>query len=294
MAERIEAAYAHQLRGTLSTWFTGLRRALPKIRVGGGALPASAEVNLAGAEAPLRERLGLPVRIHRRDATRTLVVFDEFSEVLAAAGKIDAVIRSEIQHHGPAASYICSGSAVGMMRELFANRKRAFYGQAGAVELPRLPPEAVAEFIVNRFSTSGKSPGQALDLLIDAADGHPQRTMMHAHALWDHTPAAGTPDESTFADAYSAALAAARDELWAIWNRMPVGERRVLAAVARQDAPLYSTVSSTGGSRGGAVRHALDSLIASGEIVARNDQPTGHRVVDPLLAEWVRSGTPGG
>ncbi len=68
------------------------------------------------AEPPLVDRLALPRRLYARDGTRTLVVFDEFQDVLAVADRADAVIRSEIQHHGDAASYIFAGSHVGMMR----------------------------------------------------------------------------------------------------------------------------------------------------------------------------------
>lgn len=48
-----------------------------------------------------------------------MVVFDEFQGVLSAQANADEVIRSEIQHHDDAASYIFAGSEVGMMDTLF-------------------------------------------------------------------------------------------------------------------------------------------------------------------------------
>ena len=98
---------------------------------------------------------------------------------------MDAVIRSEIQHHGDAASYVFAGSHVGMMRELFADRRRAFYGQAAPVQLAPLPPNEVAESIAARFAATGRDPGSALGPLLALAQGHPQRTMLFAHALWE-------------------------------------------------------------------------------------------------------------
>jgi hypothetical protein len=291
VGERIEQAYTRQLRGGIATWFSGLRRILPGLRLGGGPVPVGAQLDLVAAETPLRERLRLPVRIFERHGTRVLVVFDEFSEVLAASGNADAVIRSEIQHHGSAASYIFAGSAVGMMSELFGDRRRAFYGQAGPVELPPLPSAALAAFVGRRFNETGKEAGEGLRLLLDLAQGHPQRSMLIAHALWNATPDGQVADASSFAAAYQAALAEVRDELRAIWSGLPAGQRRVLAAIAGQTGPLYSRKG--GGSGGGAVRQAVTALIAAGEVVRDPGQPTGHRVVDPLLAAWINDGTPG-
>jgi hypothetical protein len=128
---------------------------------------AGVEVALdAQAESPLLDRLALPRRLHERHGTRTLVVLDEFQDVLATTERADAVIRAEIQHHGDAASYIFAGSHVGMMRELFADRRRAFYGQAAAVELPRLAPDVVADYIVGRFARTGRQIGGALEPLL--------------------------------------------------------------------------------------------------------------------------------
>jgi hypothetical protein len=87
------------------------------LRADGGPIPASAEVAVGPAgEGSLLERLDIPRRLHAKHGTRSLVVFDEFQDVLPARGQIDAAIRSVIQHHGDAASYVFSGSHPGMMR----------------------------------------------------------------------------------------------------------------------------------------------------------------------------------
>ena len=136
----------------------------------------SADVELAldpAAEPPLLERLAIPKRMFERTGTRTLVVFDEFQDVLTASDRADAVIRSEIQHHGDAASYVFAGSQLGMMRSLFADKRRALYGQARAVDLSPLDPEDVATYLDRRFRGSNREIGEALDPLLDLAQGHP-------------------------------------------------------------------------------------------------------------------------
>lgn len=299
IAERIERAYAAQLRGRTASWFEGIRRALrPTLRAGGGPVPAGVEVTLdAQADAPLLDRLALPRRLHERTGKRTLVIFDEFQDVLAARDRLDATIRSEIQHHGDAASYVFAGSHVGMMRELFTDRRRAFYGQATPLELPLLRAEDVATFVAGRFAASGRDVGSALGPLLTAANGHPQRTMLLAHVLWHLTPPSGRADEETWAAAWDRVLAVeVRDELRAVWSALSVGQRRALATIATGDGPLYGRAAERrhGGSRGGALQSAVRALIDRGEVTEDGRSPTGHRVIDPLLAAWVRDGRSGG
>ncbi len=295
IAQRIERAYADQLEGRFASWFAGARRVLrPTFRAGGGPLPAGVEVAVnAQAEPPLLDRLALPRRLHERHGTRTLVVFDEFQDVLAAQDRVDAVIRSEIQHHGDAASYVFAGSHVGMMRELFANRRRAFYGQAAPVELPPLPAEAVADYLATRFDQTGRDIGSALEPLLTLAQGHPQRTMLLAHALWELTPPGQAATEETWQAAYERAMQQAGDELRAIWTALPTSQRRALTAIAENTTPLYASGRRHGGSRGGAIRTAVRALQDRGEITPDRNTRTGHRLTDPLLTAWVNDGRPG-
>ncbi len=295
IAQRIERAYATQLDGRFTSWFAGVRRLLrPTIRAGGGPLPASVEVTLdPQAEPPLLDRLALPQRLHERHGVRTLVVFDEFQDVLAAHESVDAVIRSEVQHHGDAASYIFAGSHVGMMRELFSNRRRAFFGQALPVELPPLAAADVSEYLVDRFARSGRTITTALEPLLALTAGHPQRTMLLAHVLWDLTPPGAAATEETWQGARERAMTQVGDELRAVWTALPTGQRRALTAVAENALPLYAAGRQQGGSRGGAVRSAVRALEDRGEIVPDGTARTGYRLVDPLLSSWVREGRAG-
>jgi hypothetical protein len=295
IAQRIERAYAEQLSGPLASWFSGVRRMLrPTVRAGGGPVPGAVELSVdPGSEPPLLERLALPRRLHERYGRRTLVVFDEFQDVLATQDRTDAIMRSEIQHHADAASYVFSGSHLGMMRGLFADRRRAFYGQAGPVELPPLPADEVAEYIAERFARTGRSVGGALDPLLALSGGHPQRTMLLAHAVWERTPSGEAANEQTCAAAEDAVARDVHDELRAIWTSLKPGQRRVLAAIAENTQRLYASDRRHGGSRGGAVRSAARALEDRGEILRDPAAATGYRVTDPLLARWVRAGRPG-
>ena len=59
--------------------------------------------------------------------------------------------------------------------------------------------------------------------------------------------------------------------------------------VADNTAGLYA-VGTAG--RGGSIGTALAALVDRGEVVADPALRTGHRIVDPLLALWLREGRP--
>jgi hypothetical protein len=286
IAARIERAYARDLSGALARWYDGLRRSLHEVTVGAG--PLNAGVVLAAGTSALQDRLDLPRRLHERSGRRVLVVFDEFQGVLTAQSDVDAVIRAEIQHHGEAASYVFAGSHVGMMRELFGDRRRAFYAQARELALPPLADEDVAEFVSRRFRDTGRDVGRGLRPLLQLAAGHPQRSMLLAHSLWEQTPAGETADEASFVAALAATMRELLSEFQGVWSGLPTGQRRVLGQIADNTAGLYA-VGGAGG-RGGSVGSALAALTARGEVVPDPTARTGSRIVDPLLALWVREG----
>jgi hypothetical protein len=286
IARRIEAAYAEQLSGDLARWFAGVRRRLPRVRLGGGPVPAAAELELdPQAEDPLIKRLAMPPQILQKTGRRTLVVFDEFQAVLTARSDSDEVIRSEIQHHGEAASYIFAGSEVGMMRELFASRRRAFYRQARHIELQPLEPDHLGEYISSRFERTRRTiSADALSALLDLCQGHPRSAMLVAHSLWAHTAPQRQADLDVFAAAERDALAQASVDLRGLWRGLSRTEQGVVTTVARGEAP-FSRTRSDAGDRGRGARGALDSLMDRGEVIRDGKR---YRLVDPLFAELLR------
>ena len=97
--------------------------------VGGGPIQAKVEAQPQPTEETTRVLIGLldlPLTLLKRNGQRTLVAFDEFQDLLAVDPKIDGLVRSRIQRHGDAASYIFAGSHPGLMEQLFGTRERPF------------------------------------------------------------------------------------------------------------------------------------------------------------------------
>jgi hypothetical protein len=283
---RVERAYARQLKGRLRARVdeflqsTGLGLSL-------GAYGVSAKLQLDPRLDPLpalHALLDLPLRLTDGGGARALIVFDEFQDV-AKVGRIDAVLRSHIQHQGEVASYVFSGSQPGMMEQLFEDKDRPLYGSAVPLRLHRLRSEDIAAYVIDRLRGTNRSAGDALNPLLQTADGHPQRAILLAHHLWERLEEGAT---GTFADwslAHAAALAELEPEFDAHWRSFGTTEQKALRAVlAGGGSPLGARVLGRLDLDKATAHKALRRLAAAAE-VERTDGP--YTIVDPLFAEWI-------
>lgn len=284
LAVRLQAAYAEQLQGralrgvrdylaaagiSLSVGGAGLRAQL-----GAGTDPSQLIETLLDAPRRAAERTGRPVA----------VAFDEFQVILALEG-IDALLRSRIQHQTGSVAYVFCGSEPSMMARLFDDRARPLYGQALPMRLGRLGRGDLAAYIADRFERGKRDVGTALDPLLDIADGHPQRAMLLAHALWLAIPTGSTGEESAFVEALAYAEREVEPECEALWRSLDSGEQRTLRAIAEG----HTTVIPR------SVQDALDLPRQTSESARKRLVGTGliereegaYRLIDPLFARWV-------
>ena len=292
IAQRLERAYSEQLDSKLKQWFTGIVRTLqPTLTGGGGPVPASIAISPQPSSSGLLDRLALPAKVHAKHGLRCAIAFDEFQDVLRVSPNADAVIRSEIEGHAGVAGYVFSGSHIGMMRELFADRRRAFFGQATPIDLPPLAPDELGEYISAGFRHDDRDPGEALGTLLDLARGHPQRALMLANKLFSATNRGHAADSDAWSEALAAACFEAEPEITQIWNDITATAQRVLAVIAEGTIGLNSRTARERYNlpKTGSNQKAVQQL-ADDAHIARADTRTGWAVVDPLLELWLRGG----
>src|SRR5918999_5923248 len=189
VARRIAAAYAHldapwvrsHMAGLLARLGVSLSATGPAVAVGPRPVAPDAEA----AETILHRMLELPQTLWDADRVPTLVIFDEFQDLLVARKDLDGLLRSRIQYHGDADAYVYAGSEPSMMRELFDTRERPLFGQADPLALGPLPLDEALGDLAGRFAAEELDPGEALGQLVAFAAGHPQRTMLLAYLLAD-------------------------------------------------------------------------------------------------------------
>jgi uncharacterized protein len=292
IAERIERAYNQQLESKLKQWFTGVVRTLrPTLTGGGGPVPASIAISPQPSTSGLLDRLALPAKVHAKHGLRCAIAFDEFQDILRVGPNADAIIRSEIEGHAGVAGYVFTGSHIGMMRELFADRRRAFFGQATPIDLPPLAPDELGEYIAARFLHDERDPGEALAALLDLAQGHPQRALLLANKLFTATARGRAADSDAWSKALAAACYEAEPEITQVWNDLTATAQRALAVIADGTIALNSRTAREryGLPKTGSNQQAVQQLADDAHIV-KADTRTGWAVVDPLLGLWLRGG----
>ena len=285
---RIERAYAASLQGKLKTAVEALFNAWDVgLSLGAGGFTARlARRPETKSETVLLRLLDLPSELHKRTGERTLVVFDEIQDILAIPGA-DGKIRSVIQHHEGIASYAFAGSAPGTMEQLFARPERPLLEQAVGFELAPLPLDDVAQYITRRFRSTNRNVGDALPALLQFTRGHPMRTMMFAHYLWQHTGSGHTATEETFVAAQEDALRQASPHLRAIFKALTPNEKRVVVALANlAGSPRERANATVVGLKGGSVTSATDQLLAKADL--RTDDDDGLEITDPLFELWLK------
>jgi len=284
---RIERAY-DRLKGPLRRRVESFFRSWNiGVALGGGGFTATLQRNPnVDAESVLLRLLELPAALFERDGTTSLIVFDEIQDVLAVAGA-DGKIRSVIQHQTEAATYAFAGSAPGVMEQLFADPKRPLLDQAVPKHLAPLPLDAVGSYVTGRFQQTGRDVGTAVPPLLEFTRGHPQRSMMLAHYLWERTPRGSVADEGVWVSALDQAAADTAPLMRAIWRALTVNERRVSRALAIVSAPLYSEETAAAvGIKRTSIRKALESLMANADVI---DEAGSPRLTDPMFELWLQT-----
>ncbi len=277
--ERLKGGIRRQVESFFRAWNIG-------VALGGGGFTATLQRNPnVDAESVLLRLLELPIALFEREGTTSVIVFDEIQDVLAVPGA-DGKIRSVIQHQTEAATYGFAGSAPGVMQQLFADPKRPLLDQAVPKNLLPLPLADAGEYVARRFQQTGRQAAAALPPLLEFARGHPQRTMMLAHYLWERTPRDEAATEATWLGAVDRAAEDTAPLMRAIWRALTTNERRIARALAVLSSPLYSEETAAAvGIKRSSIGKALESLVANADVISDGARA---RLTDPMFELWLQ------
>jgi uncharacterized protein len=283
---RFERAYSKHLKGAVRSKVEDfLQKTGIGLSLGAYGISAKLQIDPRADPLPaLHALLDLPLRLEESGGYRAFVALDEFQDVDKVGG-LDGLIRSHIQYQGEVASYVFAGSEPGLMKQLFENKDRPLYGSAVPMRLQRLADADIAAYVAQRFTESGRSVGDALNPLLEAAKGHPQRAMLLAHRLWAEVEKGETATLDDWRAAPGATLRELTPEFDAQWRGFDSSQQKTMRAVIAGDgSPYKADVRRRLDLTKDMVRKALPRLSATAEIETVDGK---HAVVDPLFAEWI-------
>jgi hypothetical protein len=287
VAIRFERAYSRSLKGAIRRRVEDfLQKTGIGLSLGAYGISAKLQLNPKDTDPlpALHALLDLPMRLEVSGGYRAFVALDEFQDV-DKIPDLDGIIRSHIQYHGEVASYVFAGSEPGLMKQLFENKERPLYGSAVPMRLTRLADEDVADYVGERFRQTGRGVGEALTPLLETAQGHPQRTMLLAHRLWEAVRRGDDATLDHWATAHGTALDELDPEFDAQWRGYDVTEQKTMRAVVAGRGSVYtSSVLTRLDLTADAAKWALPRLEARADLEKEGRK---RRVVDPLFAEWI-------
>ncbi|HEY5943458.1 MAG TPA: hypothetical protein VIT89_11450 [Solirubrobacterales bacterium] len=271
---------------TVRRWASRLGVTAAPGGMGISVAPAPPRLGPDEARTALLDLLDVPRTLFEADGELTVVCFDEFQDLLVADDSLDGLMRSVIQHHVESAAYVFAGSQPSLMQALFSEYERPFYGQARPLTLPTLPVAEAAEDIEAMLVRDRLNPASAVDELLVFSGGHPQRTILLAHHLYELLDG-GNALEDPAAAAVDLALSETADALQAVWDGLDRNERVVILALGDGQAPAGSIVAEQHRIPRSSLRDALLRLVADQQLVAEDEAGRPY-LLDPLLAEWLR------
>ena len=246
-------------------------------------------------ERALRMALELPQRIAEQDGKRLILFIDELQEIAdggGAYGDPDGLMRfmRETLHGSELVTALVAGSMEHMMRDLFTNRQRAFYGFGGCMDLTPILPGEWRTGLVERFAEDNcQVEDNALDRMIELGGLHPRAIMLIAQQTHLASIEADTHtiDLGLALSGWQSALQAERarhvDAVDAIrrMGRSGAVALRIAGNLAN-GRPAYHGIESQAASR------ALRRLQRS-SIVHRASETGRWEIDDPLLASYIRN-----
>ncbi|MFC7992119.1 hypothetical protein ACFUV2_22695 [Streptomyces pilosus] len=251
---------------------------------GAGFALTMADKPTTDPEPALHALLELPAQLAQHRPGRILIVLDEFQSV-AGVPEAQALIWKHAWQQRQSVSYLFAGGGPGMLSTAPDDRERPV-GQMRTLQLDRLPAAELREVIKDRFAARNRDVSDVVDGLVAASERHPQRTMLLAHLLWQEVPAGERATTDDLEAAITAALRQVDAEARATMSGLTVGQRKVLRAVAEYGTPMAARALRALGLPKTTAQKAAPHLVATGLI---EDTDQGWRVIDPLLARWIRT-----
>jgi uncharacterized protein len=283
---RLERAWARHVPGRLRS---RLARILAGSELGLNVLGTGFQMRLADRPQTdplpaLHTLLGLPDQLAGKGA-RTLIVFDEFQSIRAVEGA-EGLVRTYVQAQRDTASYVFCGSQPSMMARIFGDQARPFYGQAQRFELGRLEIGVLTAAVSDIFDSAGRADAApVIAALMERAEGHPQRSMLLAHLLWQRVAPGDAPADELADVVLADALAAVSSEIVAMLDVLPTTEKKTLRAIAEYGTPLASRALRDLNLAKTSAQSAAGSLLDRALVERSAD---GWRIIDPLTARWLR------
>ncbi|HVO55103.1 MAG TPA: ATP-binding protein [Solirubrobacterales bacterium] len=237
-------------------------------------------------DVTIERLLELPAELGAGRGRRTVLVIDEFQEIVEIDPNLPKLLRAAFQRQ-PEVSHVYLGSRRHVMQRIFNDANEPFWRSAKPIELGPIDPGPFAAFISERFAGSEREVAEeTVARLIELTGGHPYATQELSYFLWEETGPGELASVEHLDLALTAVLRSENAHFSLLWEGASGVQKLLLQALAREPGRPYTNAYRN--------RHQLPptatlqtALRALERREAIGRSAAGYRIAEPFFAAWL-------
>ena len=238
-------------------------------------------------ETVVSQLLDMPEHLAGKNK-RVIVFFDEFQEVEKLKNiNFEALLRSKIQQQQKT-NYLFFGSKTHLLKEMFNNKKKAFYNSASQMTIGSLPQKDTIEFLQTKFAASNISIDKdTAQYLIAVAADIPHYIQLLASEIWQDAINNRSVITSEIVDeSAKKVLAHKSDYYMELFENQSNSRKQLLKALTVDGRNIFSTeyIKKYRLPATATLQRASKELINSGIIEKNNNE---YFIADPFFKLFV-------
>ena len=236
-------------------------------------------------DALLDECLDFPEHFAAKQKARMCFIYDELGDISKMNAALIKKMRSKFQMHKKTV-YLFSGSQESVMRDIFVDKKGAFYGFCRVFELGAVPAEPFKHYIIRTFDRAHITiSSDDADGSLDQTQGHPYYTQYVCQTIYLNVKEKRNVETCDIKDGFEQALVSQQtylDSLRASLKHDSILQLRLCAFLAKDEQrSVYSQFDDNRQN----IYSALQSLIKKGMIRKTDNRYT---LTDPFFKKYLR------
>lgn len=202
-------------------------------------------IDFAGSavnESVVSQLLDMPEKLAGANR-RVVVFFDEFQEVEKLNGiNFEGLLRSKVQQQQKT-NYLFLGSKTHIMKELFNNKKRAFYNAALSMSISYLPENETIKYLRKGFASSSiMLDAEIAQHIISVTSKIPHYIQQLAAEIWQYMVNSFDVVTKDIVDECSMRLLAHKSDYYMeLFDRQSRSRKQLLQALTKSGKNIFST-----------------------------------------------------
>jgi predicted RNA-binding Zn-ribbon protein involved in translation (DUF1610 family) len=231
----------------------------------------------------LVEALDLPENVANQEATRVVVMFDEFQEIATIENPtiLQTMMQRFDMHQN--VSYLFAGSSKQILAQAFQEKSAPFSDFAHWIELDPIPQGQLEKHLMMKFTEAkGRLTKDVADMIVGLSGGYPYYVQKIAHELFHIS---SSPTLAQAEEAVSSVLKHQSPVYSVLWEsiKSPLHRKYLLAAANEPRATHGEDFVHRHGLRSRSHVQRTEKQLEMRGIISDGE------IVDPMLVLWLRS-----